>query len=121
MKKFNINLEQYTCINLNEEPKYIVEIDNNFCNSPVEVGAIINIEIGDVEAVEIVQVNGVDKVKKLLGNLYALKLLRQYNKDSFAIGDIIKVSKHVPLYRVIRPGNRFTIYDQINLIEKVLS
>lgn len=120
MKIFNIDIKRYKCVNIAEEPKYIVDVNDDFCENPVEVGAIFNIEKGDVNEVEIVQVIGKDKINKLLSNLYALNLLKQYNKDFLTIRDIIKISRKIPLYSIIRPINGFTVNDQLNLIEAIM-
>lgn len=121
MKRFNLDVKNYRRFKTDKDPKYIVEVYKEFCENPAEVGAIFNVEIGDVDEVKVVQVIGMEKVKKLLSNLYALTLLRKYNKNSKSIDDVIKVSKVIPVYRIIRPRDGFTVNEQVNLIEELVN
>lgn len=119
MDNMDINKSECTSFMSDTKIKYLVPCHNNFLDENVRLAAICELTVGDVEEVEIVELKGKEKLTKLIKNIYRGEYIRglggmtpKYFKQC------IDIAKYIKFYKIIRPENKFTVDEQINIIEK---
>lgn len=119
--KMNYDKEKLTNFRGDEKVKYLVPDFEGFCNKGTSLGVLIEISVGDVENVKLEEIFGQKKLYKILNNIYR-------NEYLSGMGEIppkyfkqcMEVAKNIKCYKLIRPRNKFTVEEQIKIIEEVI-
>ncbi|MEG1254494.1 hypothetical protein [Clostridium sp.] len=119
MTKFGYDKSKYTRIDLANKDKYVISVRKNFIENPIEMNALCEIAVGDVESVKIKAVLGKAKIELLLRNIYLLRRVKHLGVDSSYFKQCIELAKRIPIYRITRPKVGFTVNEQIKEIEKL--
>lgn len=118
--KMSYEKEKLTHFRGDGKVKYLVPDFEGFCNKGTSLGALIEISVGDVENVKLEEILGHNKFYKLLNNIYR-------NEYMSSMGEIppkyfkqcMEVAKNIKCYTIIRPRDKFTVEEQIRLVEEV--
>lgn len=119
MDKFGYDKEKYTSFMSDKEIKYIIPAKEQFVYEPKELIGIVKLTVGDVEEVTIEELRGSDKLNNIIENIYRgeyINSLGGLNPKYFK--QCLDIAKHISFYKVIRPVNKFTVDEQIELIER---
>jgi hypothetical protein len=100
--------------------KYAIPLLECFLDFPVMLGAIYEIETGDTCSVEITEIFGVEKVKLILRSIYRIEISRYLGFTPEYFKQCVEIAKYIPIYRITRPRDGFTLEEQINLIKNSL-
>lgn len=121
MDNFEYDKEKYTSFMSDKEVKYIVPAKDEFIYEPKQLSAIVKLTVGDVEEVTIEELRGSEKLNNIIENIYRgeyIKYLGGMNPRYFK--QCIDIAKNIRFFKITRPLDKFTVNDQIKLIEENL-
>lgn len=114
-EKYEINVKG------TKRERYKVIRNDNFVNEPLPIEAVFQIEVvNDSEKVELEKVNGSKKLDFILDNLYFSNVEVSSGMRPDYFKKCLDMAKYIPLYKIKRPVGKFTVNEQIKLIEDVL-
>lgn len=103
-----------------EEEKYLIPVHKHFINSPKRLSALFEIVPANIDEVKIEKIKGLEKLRILMGNLYRGKLKFFSNSEAYYFENFGDIASKLDIYRIMRPKNRFTCEEQLELICKEL-
>lgn len=116
MLGYNKNmLKSFPC---DDKIKYMVPARESFEEKDIELYAIYEITVGNVNDVQIEEIRGGEKMSKLMKNIYRGEFLNRlggFTPKYFK--QCLDIAKHIKFYKIIRPVNQFTVKRQIELIK----
>lgn len=121
MTKLGYDSSKFTPFRSDMNIKYIVPALDNFVKEKVPFKALFEIEQGDTQKVEVVEVTGNEKLQKIIKNVFRIEVLMYSGgvpADYFK--KCIEIAKHIKLYKITRPKNQFTVNEQIEIIEDII-
>lgn len=121
MTKLGYDYSKYTPFRSDMNIKYIVPALDNFVKEKVPFKALFEIEQGDTQKVEVVEVTGNEKLQKIIKNVFRIEVLIYSGgvpADYFK--KCLQIAKHIKFYKITRPKNQFTINEQIEIIENII-
>lgn len=104
----------------NERDKYAIPLNKFFLNYSIPLIGIYEISVGDISTVEINEITGNEKLKIILGNIYRIELIGCLGLDRDYFKKCLEVVKNIPVYRLIRPRDKFTVNEQVHKIKSTL-
>lgn len=119
MVKMQYDLTSFNVVN-QERNKYAVPITKAYLDKPVLLGGIYEITVGDVRSVEIMEITGSEKLTKVINNLYRVEISRYVGFDREYFKKCLMLAKQIPIYKLIRPRDKFTVKEQMDLIKSTL-
>ncbi|MEG2656724.1 MAG: hypothetical protein RSA29_13585 [Clostridium sp.] len=118
----SMNYDKEKCIDFKGDGKikYLVIDMEGFHGEKASLSAICEIAIGDVEKVEIEEVLGREKFNKIIKNIYRTEYISRMDgmKPSY-FKQCVKVAKDIKFFKITRPRDKYTVDEQIQIIEKV--
>lgn len=121
MNKFNYNKKNYKSFMGDEQIKYLVPAIDDFCLNDLPLSCVIELEEGDTSTVQIEEVKGIEKLNNIIKSIYRGEYLEYIHGISLNyMKKCISISKYVKYYKITRPRNEFTVYDQMELVESVV-
>ena len=121
MNNFGYDKEDYTSFMSDKEVKYIVPAKDQFVYEEKELTSMVKLTVGDVDEVTIEELTGSEKLNNIIENIYRgeyLKYLGGMNPQYFK--KCIDIAKNIRFFKITRPANKFTVDEQIELIEREL-
>lgn len=102
-----------------DKVKYLLSVKDEFVTDDIELFAMVEITVEDIEEVKIEKVTGHAKLAKVLENIYRKEYINAcggMSKEYFKT--CVGIAKHIDVYKIIRPHGKFTVDEQIKLIEE---
>lgn len=96
--------------------RYAIKPKEDYINNVVELSALVDITIGDNESLIFDEVEGSEKMEIILKNVYGINTARRYGLDKIFFMNALKIAKEVPVFKIIRPKDKDTVDEQMNLI-----
>lgn len=121
MIKLGYNLDNFNLLIDQKRKKYSVPLGKTFVNHNVRLLRIYEISEADVECVEIIEVLGIEKIKLLLRNIYRIEISKYLGLDSNYINQCLDIAQNIPVYKLIRPSNKFSVNEQMEQILRSLN
>lgn len=121
MTKLGYDSSEYTPFRSDMNIKYIVPALDNFIKEKVPFEVLFEIEQGDTQKVEVVEVTGNEKLQKIIKNVFRIEVLMYSGgvpADYFK--KCLEIAKHIKFYKITRPKNQFTVNEQIDIIENLI-
>lgn len=113
------NIKDYFSFMSDEQIKYVIPAEEDYKKSDTELGAIFEIEKGDVSEVIIQEITSSNKLGKIIDNLYRREFLEDLGgMKPELFKKCVMLSKGIKYYKITRPLNGFTVDRQIQLIEQ---
>jgi len=103
-----------------KENKFYYKNDDIYSRSPELLNYTIELVPGDVDEVTIVTLNLKETLELLIRNSYRYFVLEYSGQISDHFKYMSRICSKVKGYRIIRPTDRFTVKDQIKLINEVI-
>lgn len=100
--------------------KYVIPVYSSFIKEPIPLGGIYEITVADCSKVEIEEITGIDKLRLFMKNIYRVEVLQYTGMNAQYFKECVNIAKMIPVFRIKRPKGRFTVDDQISVIEKTL-
>lgn len=121
MTKLGYDSSKYTPFRSDMNIKYIVPALDNFVSEKVPFKALFEIEQGDTQKVEVVEVTGNEKLQNIIKNVFRIEVLMYSGGISGEyFKKCIEIAKHIKFYKITRPKNQFTVNEQIDIIENII-
>lgn len=121
MDKFGYDKERYTSFMSDKEVKYVVPALDEFVYEGRELVTIVKLTVGDVEEVTIEELRGSEKLNNIIENIYRGEYIKHLGKmDPIYFKQCIDIAKNIRFFKITRPANKFTVDNQIQLIEREL-
>lgn len=118
MVKLGYNPGDFVPFRSDMNMKYIVPALDSFVDREVPFEALFELEVGDVNEVEIVEVKGNEKLQKLMKNIFRVEIIPYMGGMSpVYLKKCIEIAKGIKCYKIVRPKDMFTVDEQIRLIE----
>ena len=109
----------YTQISM-ERDKYMIPVDRQFLASPARLSAVCEIVPDDCECVRMEEVTGYAKLAVFMNHTYRVQLLRRIGSQQKHFRQCADAANKIPVYRLTRPKDRFTLEEQARHIMDVL-
>lgn len=119
MEKIGYNIEAFKRIDEGRD-KYAIPVHKRFIKEAMPMGAVFEISIGEGPYVEIEEIRGTEKLKLLLKSIYRVEVTQYSGMSPNYFKNCIDISKTVPFFKIKRPKDKFSVKEQISIIEKVL-
>lgn len=103
------------------EAKYAVRLKQGFCMEEKELRALFIVQVEDVEQVTLAEIQGSEKIKYLINNLYKYRTYTEIGMSVEVFKKCIEVANIVKIYTISRPKQGMTVKDQMNEMKKVLN
>ena len=100
--------------------KYAVRLKDGFCREGKELEAIVILNAAEVEEVSIKEIQGSEKIKYLLNNLYRYKIYVETGMSADIFRKCIQIANQVKIYVLTRPKQGMTVGEQIEKLKKEL-
>ena len=121
MNKFGYDKEASICFMSDKEIKYIVPALDEFVYEERELVGIVKLTVGDVEKVTIEELRGREKLNNIIENIYRGEYIKHLGKmDPIYFKQCVDIAKNIRFFKITRPANKFTVDEQIELIEREL-
>ena len=122
MEKLGYNKEDFIPFDAGSHIKYIVPAQDSFVDNEVKFDTLFEISVGEVDKVKIEELSGGEKLQNIIRNIFNVSALHY----SGGIPPIIfkkcmDIGKSIRCFRIIRPKDKFTVGEQISLIEEILA
>ena len=119
MLKLGYELNQFKKIDDDRE-KYKIPLKEDFISKPVKMGSICEMKIADNSKVEIEEVKGKEKLIILINNIYRIELIRKSGIPPEYFKKCLQIAQNIKFYRMYRPKDKYTISEQIKVLENTL-
>lgn len=119
MLKLGYDINKFKKIDDDRE-KYKIPVKKDFVYEPVRMGAICEIKIGDNSKVEIEEIKGKEKLIILISNIYRIELIKKSGIPPEYFKKCLEIAKNIKFYRMYRPKDKYTISEQIKVLENAL-
>lgn len=101
--------------------KYIVPAYDEFVNCDVPFRYMFEICVGDDKEVSIEEVDGSEKLKRFIANIFKIEMLYSAgNMKPIYFKKCIETVKNIKFYKINRPRDIFSVDKQIKLVEDVI-
>ena len=122
MDKLGYNPIDFVPFDAGEHIKYIVPALDKFIDYEVDFKALFEITVDDIDVVKIEELSGGKKLDNIIKNIFSIEVLGNAGGIPPVIfKKCIDIARNIRCYRITRPRDKFTIDDQVNLIEEVLA
>lgn len=122
MDKLGYNPIDFVPFNAGENTKYIVPALDKFIDYEVSFKALFEITVDDIDDVKIEELSGSKKLDNIIKNIFNVSVLGNAGGiPPIIFNKCIDIARNIKCYKIVRPRDKFTVDDQINLIEEVLA
>ena len=122
MEKLGYNKEDFIPFDAGEHIKYIVPVQDSFIDSEVKFDTLFEISVGEVDKVQIEELSGSEKLQNIIRNIFNVYALYYSGGITPTIfKKCMDIGKSIRCFRIVRPKDKFTVDEQINLIEAILA
>lgn len=106
---------------VNNKKKLCVPVSDYYIDEAVKLSAVFELQSGNVDKVKIESLHGIQKFNSLVRNTYRINLVKEIGFTNQHFMNCSRLSEAVPVYRITRPHNKFSVSDQIELINRYLA
>lgn len=118
MEKKKLNKEDYLTCRGAKELKYVVPDFDGFEKQPLPLHSIWEIAVDDVDCLYVEEIKKSDKVKRIISNIYKSECIGRIGGIApLYFKRCIEVGKGIKYFKIIRPRNKNTIEEIIEIID----
>ena len=122
MEKLGYNKGEFIPFNAGTHIKYIVPAHDKFVDSEVKFDTLFEISVGDVDKVQIEELSGSEKLQNIVSNIFNVSALHYSGGITPIIfKKCIDIGNSIKCFKIVRPKDKFTVEEQISLIENILT
>lgn len=103
-----------------QRDKFTISVRRSFLPKSVPLKAIYEINVIDKGNVRVEELIGTAKLILILKNIYRIEIISLENFEPEYFKKCIQIAKAVKAYKITRPKNKFSLDEQVMLIEKTL-
>ena len=101
-----------------QRAKYIVPVARGFRKIPIPINTIYEIDVKPCGDVIIVPLKGIEKITAIMSNTYRVEMINGLGLKAEHFKKCVDLSKHVRMFRLIRPENVMLVDKQSELLVK---
>lgn len=122
MEKLGYDKSKYKSFIADDKIKYLVPVKERFITSKSELTSMFEIVVGyENDNIMIEEIKGHDKLQKIFQNIYRKEYINACGgMDNEYFKQCVLIAKNIKFYKITRPYGKFTIDEQIELIEKLI-
>lgn len=113
--KLGLDIKDYKLIN-RERIKYAIPVKDEFEGNSKPLKGIFFLSVSDVNNVEVEELKGEEKLQVLLNNIFRIEYGFNTGIQGGYFKNLLNIVKNVPIYKIVRPKEGFTVEEQINKI-----
>lgn len=122
MDKLGYNKEEFIPFDAGKHVKYIVPAHEKFVYNEVDFHTLFEISVGDVDEVRAEELVGTEKLQNIIRNIFNVSVLHNSGGIPPTIfKKCMDMCKNIKCFRIIRPKDKFTVDEQIKIIEEILA
>ena len=122
MEKLGYDKKEFIPFDAGEHIKYIVPAHDKFVDNEVNFDTLFEISVGEVDKVQIEELSGSEKLQNIIRNIFNVYALYYSGGIPPTIfKKCMDIGKSIRCFRIIRPKDKFTVDEQISLIEDILA
>lgn len=120
VEKLGYNTDDYNMIDDDRE-KYAIPVRDNFIMDSNKLNAIFEITITDAdEDVSCEEIKGTEKFNIFMKNIYRIEIAKTAGINPVYFKKCLDVVSNIHVYRIKRPNGKFSVSNQIEIIENVM-
>ena len=120
MDKMGYDIEKFKKID-DDRDKYCIPVHDSFEKDPRKLSAICEIELVEADNdVEVKEIFGQEKFFSIMRNIYRIELIRTMDMKKEYFSKCLDIAKNIRVFKVKRPKEKFTVDEQIRLIEQAV-
>ncbi|WPC43296.1 hypothetical protein [Clostridium sp. JS66] len=104
----------------NTDHKYVISDPNNFKSEPMPLVAIFELCPKQDCTIGIRKLEGTDKLWNIIKNIYYSTILLRLGINVDYFKQCIDIVKIIPFYYIVRPEDKYTVKEQIEIVKKTL-
>lgn len=97
--------------------KFDVPLTEEFCQTPVPLRCLYQLNISDSTSVQIVRDNGVQKLETLMKNTYRYRFLDGKSGKALHLKQCVAVAKTIDICQIMRPRKGFLLDELVAVLE----
>lgn len=121
INEFGIDKNKCTNITIFNKNKYVVPLEKDFVEKEKRLGAIFELSVGDIDCIKTEEVKGNEKLQLLLRNIYSFRGVKHLGVKPEYFIKCLTLAKNIPMFKIMRPRNGFTVNGQIGYINRIMS
>ena len=120
MKKLGYDIKNYNMIDDDRE-KFAIPVKDNFIMELNKLNAIFEIAVTDSnEEVSFEEIKGSEKLNVFLKNVYRIEVAKIVGINPIYFKKCLDIVSDINMYRIKRPDGKFSVSNQIELIENIV-
>ena len=121
VENMNYNKEEFISFKSDNSIKYLIPVKDKFQKDDIKLNSIFKLEVNNTDDIYIKEVKGSEKLKLILDNIYREEYIEFMGGMSPSyIQKCVKIAGNIKAYIISRPNNKFTLEEQIELVENQL-
>lgn len=121
MEKLGYDTSKYEPFRSDMNIKYIVPALDSFVKEEVPFKAVFELTVGEVDSVKIEEITGIEKIQNFMKNIFRIEMLHYSGGISTEyFKKCVEIAKEIKYYKIIRPKDKFTVDEQIAIIENIV-
>jgi hypothetical protein len=120
LNNMNYVKDSYSYFKADGKIKYLVPDFHRFSKENVPLTAICELDVGEVDNVKVEEIRGGEKLNKIIKNIYRTEyigLMEAMTPKYFK--NCVEIAQRTKFYKIIRPRDKYTVDDQIEIIEGI--
>ncbi|MPQ44224.1 hypothetical protein [Clostridium tarantellae] len=101
--------------------KFVIPVNGGFLQESKPLVAVCEIAVGNVDSVQIEEIKGNEKLKVLLKNIYRIEFIKISGMYPEYFKKCVNVAQNILLFKIIRPKDKFSVNEQMEIIEKIIN
>lgn len=98
------------------EEKFVLTVDKGFCQAPVPLGAVYELQTGKLSDVVINRLAGTEKLEALMKNSWA-RFIDRLGLQKAHFEQCLNVARKIPVSRLTKSQGLFFLGDQVRMVE----
>lgn len=120
VKNFNLDKEQLVKID-EGRGKYAIPTKDSFTLGKEKLIILVELSVSDkVDDILVEEITGTDKMIIVMKNVYRIQYAHIMKMSKEYFNNIAKIAQSIKVYRLIRPKDKFTVFEQIEIINKLI-
>lgn len=118
MNKMNYDKSKFKMYNCDSNEKYMIPALDSFERKDTPLSIIIEIKVDDINEVKLIKVTGFEKLNNIIKNIYRGEFSGLMGgRTPKYIKKCACIAKNIDYYQIIRPRGKFTVEEQIEILE----
>lgn len=121
MNKMGYDKSKFKGYNCDSNEKYSISAIESFENKDTVLTTIIEIKVDDINEVKLIEITGFEKLNNIIKNIYRGEFSGLMGGRSHKyIKKCAYIAQNINYYQIIRPKGKFTVEEQIAILEEKL-